>query len=184
MPESVLRTRHRCRASAVIGPSPREVRLSAAVSVPRRRRRSRRARRDALVFLAMALPNFVLIGAFTYRPLIMNIYYSTLNWTLGSATATIVGFGNYVRFFTSDAAGVVLTTTAIFAVLTVGGSMLLGLLVALALNTKVRGQTLARASVFAPYVLSGVGVGLVWLFTVSYTHLRAHETDSYLVCRL
>jgi ABC-type sugar transport systems, permease components len=116
------------------------------------------------VFLAMALPNFVLIGAFTYRPLIMNIYYSTLNWTLGSASATIVGFGNYVRFFTSDAAGVVLTTTAIFAVLTVGGSMLLGLLVALALNTKVRGQTLARASVFAPYVLSGVGVGLVWLF--------------------
>src|SRR5665647_1731211 len=104
MPESVLRTRHRCRASAVIGPSPREVRLSAAVSVPRRRRRSRRARRDALVFLAMALPNFVLIGAFTYRPLIMNIYYSTLNWTLGSASATIVGFGKYVRFFTSDAA--------------------------------------------------------------------------------
>src|SRR5674536_335117 len=77
----------------------------------------------------MALPNLVLIGAFTYRPLIMNVYYSTLNWTLGSATATIVGFGNYVRFFTSDAAGVVLTTTAIFAVLTVGGSMLLGLLI-------------------------------------------------------
>ena len=24
----------------------------------------------------------------------------------------------------------------------------------------------------------------VWLDSVSYTHLRAHETDSYLVCRL
>src|SRR5680860_1830738 len=23
-----------------------------------------------------------------------------------------------------------------------------------------------------------------WISTVSYTHLRAHETDSYLVCRL
>ena len=23
-----------------------------------------------------------------------------------------------------------------------------------------------------------------WIFSVSYTHLRAHETDSYLVCRL
>src|SRR5664279_2754157 len=31
------------------------------------------------------------------------------------------------------------------------------------------------ASVFGPYVNRG---------TVSYTHLRAHETDSYLVCRL
>src|SRR5680860_1793006 len=25
---------------------------------------------------------------------------------------------------------------------------------------------------------------VVWLLPVSYTHLRAHETDSYLVCRL
>ncbi len=112
----------------------------------------------------MALPNLVLIGAFTYRPLIMNIYYSTLNWTLGSATATVVGLGNYVRFFSSDAAGTVLTTTAVFAVATVGGSMVLGLLVALALNTNVPGTKVARAGVFAPYVLSGVGVGLVWLF--------------------
>jgi len=112
----------------------------------------------------MALPNLVLVGAFTYRPLILNIYYSTLNWTLGSPSATVAGLGNYVRFFTSDAAGVVLTTTAVFAVFTVGGSMLLGLLVALSLNTRLPGRTLARASVFAPYVLSGVGVGLVWLF--------------------
>lgn len=136
--------------------------MTAAVSTPRRR--SRRARHDAVVFLAMALPNLVLIGAFTYRPLVLNIYYSTLNWTLGSTTATVAGLGNYVRFFTSEDAGIVLRTTALFAVLTVGGSMLLGLLVALALNTRVKGQTLARASVFAPYVLSGVGVGLVWLF--------------------
>ena len=42
--------------------------------------------------------------------------------------------------------------------------MVLGLLIALALNSKVRGTTFARSAVFAPYVLSGVGVGLVWLF--------------------
>lgn len=137
--------------------------MSVAATAPRRRG-SRRARRDAWVFLAMALPNLVLIGAFTYRPLILNVYYSTLNWTLGSATASVVGLGNYVRFFTSADAAVVLRTTALFALLTVGGSMLGGLLVAVALNTRLRGQTLARASVFAPYVLSGVGVGLVWLF--------------------
>jgi sn-glycerol 3-phosphate transport system permease protein len=43
--------------------------------------------------------------------------------------------------------------------------MVLGLLVALALNKRVRGVGFARASVFSPFVLSGVGVGLVWLFT-------------------
>src|SRR5665647_295315 len=29
-----------------------------------------------------------------------------------------------------------------------------------------------------------IGVFLILTFPVSYTHLRAHETDSYLVCRL
>jgi sn-glycerol 3-phosphate transport system permease protein len=101
---------------------------------------------------------------FTYRPLISNIYYSTLDWTLGSASATVVGIENYVTFFTSDDASKVLGTTAVFTLVTVGGSMILGLLIALALNSRVRGTTFARSAVFAPYVLSGVGVGLVWLF--------------------
>jgi len=135
---------------------------------PKQRRRGwfaiPRNRKDAVWFVALALPNLVLIGLFTYRPLIMNIRFSLLNWTLGSATAIEIGLDNYVRWFTSGDAGIVLTTTAIFAVATVGGSMALGLLVALALNQKVRGRTIARATVFAPYVLSGVGVGLVWLF--------------------
>ncbi|MBC3761217.1 carbohydrate ABC transporter permease [Quadrisphaera oryzae] len=131
---------------------------------PRRQALRRRSRREALWFWALAGPNVLLILVFTYRPLISNAYYSTLDWTLGSPTATPVGLGNYVEFFTSGSAGPVLTTTAVFGVATVGGSMLLGLLLALALNTKVTGSGLARAAVFSPYVLSGVGVGLVWLF--------------------
>jgi len=130
----------------------------------RRGRWSARTRRDFIVFLALALPNLALIAVFTYLPLINNIYYSTLDWTLGSASASVVGFDNYINFFTSADAPKVLGTTAVFTLITVGGSMVLGLLVALALNSKVRGTTFARSAVFAPYVLSGVGVGLVWLF--------------------
>ncbi|MDQ0709647.1 sn-glycerol 3-phosphate transport system permease protein [Arthrobacter woluwensis] len=136
----------------------------APATAERKRGWSPRRRRDFLVFLAFAAPNLLLIGVFTYLPLLNNIYYSTLDWTLGSAEATVVGFGNYLTFFTSPDAPRVLGTTAVFTVLTVGGSMVLGLLVALALNAKVKGTTFARAAVFAPYVLSGVGVGLVWLF--------------------
>ncbi len=123
-----------------------------------------RAKRDALVFLAFALPNILLIAAFTYRPLFTNVYFSTLDWTLGSPEATSVGLGNYIEFFTSSDASTVLSVTAIFTVATVGGAMVLGLLVAIALNANVKGRGFARSAVFAPYVLSGVGVGLVWLF--------------------
>ena len=130
----------------------------------RSRRFTRRSRRDYLVFLAFATPNLLLIALFTYRPLLSNIYYSTLNWTLGAPNATPVGLGNYKEFFTSPDTQGVLVTTAIFTVATVGGSMAIGLLVALALNKRVRGVGFARAAVFSPFVLSGVGVGLVWLF--------------------
>ena len=136
-------------------------------TTPASRRRGRwtpRNRRDFFVFLAMALPNLILIAVFTYRPLFANIQYSTLDWTLGASTARIVGLDNYIEFFTSDDAPRVLGTTAAFTIFTVGLSMVLGLLVALALNSKVRGTTFARSAVFAPYVLSGVGVGLVWMF--------------------
>ncbi|MEA5453453.1 sugar ABC transporter permease [Sinomonas sp. JGH33] len=142
----------------------RPVAVAEAAPPPRRARWSARSRRDFVVFLAMALPNLVLIAVFTYRPLFANIQYSMLDWTLGSTTARVVGLENYVTFFTSEDAPRVFGTTAVFTVFTVGLSMVLGLLVALALNSKVRGTTFARAAVFAPYVLSGVGVGLVWMF--------------------
>lgn len=123
-----------------------------------------RERHDFLVFLAFVGPNILLIIAFSYRPVVANIFYSTLNWTLGSATATAVGLRNYAEFFTAPDTLDTLRITAEFTVATVGGSMLLGLLIALALNRRVRGATLARAAVFSPFVLSGVGVGLIWLF--------------------
>lgn len=116
------------------------------------------------MFLALAFPNIALIAMFTYRPLIMNVYYSTLDWTLGAPTAVSVGLGNYIEFFSSSDAPTVLGITGIFTLATVAGAMLLGLLVALALDLPVRGRALVRPVVFAPYVLSGVGVGLVWLF--------------------
>jgi sn-glycerol 3-phosphate transport system permease protein len=129
-----------------------------------RRRFGARERHDYLVFLALAAPNILLIVAFSYRPLLSNVYYSTLNWTLGAPTAVPVGFDNYVRFFTSPDTAEIARVTAVFTVSTVGGSMLLGLLIALVLNRKVRGAGFARAAVFSPFVLSGVGVGLIWVF--------------------
>lgn len=115
------------------------------------------------------MPNILLIIAFTYRPLLTNMYYSTLDWTLGSLEATPIGLGNYKEFFTADTTPDILWTTAIFTIATVGGSMVLGLLVALVLVKKLRGVTAARATIFAPYVLSGVGVGLLWAFVFDPT---------------
>lgn len=125
---------------------------------------SSRDKRDIPIFLLFALPNVVLILAFTYRPLFTNIYYSTLDWTLGSPYATPIGLGNYQEFFGDPDSLDVLRVTAVFTVVTVVGAMVLGLMLATVLNRKLVGRTFARATIFAPYVLSGVGIGLIWVF--------------------
>jgi sn-glycerol 3-phosphate transport system permease protein len=93
-----------------------------------------------------------------------NVYFSTLDWRLGAQTASFVGLSNYKEFFSSEDGLEVWRITIIFTVATVVGSMVLGLLMALVLNRKIPGRTAARTALFSPYVLSGVGVGLVWSF--------------------
>lgn len=131
---------------------------------PRRSLRGGRRSRQYAIFLALVGPNVVLIAAFIYFPLASNMYYSTLDWRLGAPNARSVGLANYVELFTSPQAMGMWRVTIIFTVVTVVASMVLGLLMALVLDRKLPGRTLARTALFSPYVLSGVGVGLVWMF--------------------
>ncbi len=128
------------------------------------RLRSRRRRSALLWFLLLAGPNLVLLLVFVYRPLIQSFYLSTLQWNLGSPVARQIGLGNYVELFTAPSTGTIVTTTVVFTVVTVGGALLLGLGLAVLLNQKLRGRGFARTVAFAPYVLSGFAVGILWLF--------------------
>ncbi|MET0435415.1 MAG: sugar ABC transporter permease [Cellulomonas sp.] len=125
---------------------------------------SRRRRSALLWFLLLAGPNVALLLVFVYRPLIQSFYLSTLQWNLGSPVARSIGLGNYVELFTSRNFTQVVTTTVVFTIATVGGAMLLGLGLAVLLNQKLRGRGFARTVAFAPYVLSGFAVGILWLF--------------------
>ncbi|GAA1141340.1 carbohydrate ABC transporter permease [Nesterenkonia lutea] len=142
--------------------------MSAAVQTELERTRVRARRRQQsknwTLFLLFAGPNILLILAFIYYPLFSNMYYSTLDWRLGSSSATPVGLENYASFFTSASGIEVWRVTGIFTAGAVLGSMVLGLLIALVLNKKIPGKTAARTAVFSPYVLSGVGVAMVWNF--------------------
>lgn len=127
-------------------------------------RKPRRPWKSWLLFLLFAGPNVVLLLVFTYKPLLQSLYFSTLQWNIGSATARPVGLDNYFEWFTAPTTPKVVTVTLIFTLATVGGGMIIGLLLAVVLNRKLRGRGAARTVVVAPYVLSGVAVGLLWLF--------------------
>lgn len=136
----------------------------AELEVERRRGRRLRKSRNYLTFVLFVGPNVALIMMFIYYPLIMNLRFSLLDWRLGSSTARFVGLQNYIEFFTSPDGIEVWRVTIIFTVATVAGAMLLGLLMAVVLNKRLPGRVVARTALFSPYVLSGVGVGMVWSF--------------------
>ncbi|WP_166844750.1 carbohydrate ABC transporter permease [Isoptericola sp. BMS4] len=137
----------------------------AAPPHPHRSRLGARRRRSALLWaLLLAGPNVLLLLVFVYRPLLQSLYLSTLQWNLGSPVARFIGFGNYAEWLTAPTTGRVVLTTLVFTVATVGGAMVLGLGLALLLNRRLRGRGAARTVAFAPYVLSGFAVGILWLF--------------------
>jgi len=115
-------------------------------------------------FLLFVAPNLLLLFLFTYKPLVDSVWLSFHEWDLISPTKTWVGLENYREYFADETSRYVIRNTVVFTLGTVAGTMLLGLGIALLLNQKLFGRNAARTILFAPYVISGAAVGIIWIF--------------------
>jgi ABC-type sugar transport system permease subunit len=75
-----------------------------------------------------------------------------------------VGLENYRNYFDDETNRYIIRNTLAFTFATVFGTLILGLGLALLLNCPLRGRDAARTVLFAPYVVSGAAIGIVWLF--------------------
>lgn len=136
-----------------------------ATAVTARASRLRRVfRGEETLFLLFILPNLLLFSIFTYWPLIYNVYLSMVQWDFLSPDKRFVGLDNYRFLANSDEFWGVMRSTAIYTFGAVGGAVVLGLLAALLLNEKLRFRTGVRAMIFAPTLLSGVAISIVWFY--------------------
>lgn len=138
--------------------------MAASVARPVVAVRRRGPRRDHLRFLAFIAPNFLLLGVFSYWPLVYQAYLSLTRWDMISPVKTFVGVDNYRFMFTSAGFQRVLFNTAYFTGTVLFGSLVIGLALALLLNQRLLGRNLVRSIVFVPVILSGAAVGLVWAY--------------------
>jgi multiple sugar transport system permease protein/sn-glycerol 3-phosphate transport system permease protein len=134
--------------------------------VGKRSLRDRLAGKEWFLFLLFITPNFIFLILFTYWPLWENIKLSFQRTDLLAFTGnnTWVGWENYEYLFNNRTFQQVLRNTVIFIVACVGLTISIGLMVALLLNQKLRGRTGVRAVVFAPFLLSGAAIGIVWAY--------------------
>ena len=134
----------------------------APVGDPPRRRGTPRG--EWALAALLVLPNLLLLSVFTYRPLIDNIRLSFTDWNISAPVAHYVGLQNYKLWLQDPNSHQVLLNTLVFTVATVGVSLVLGLMLAMLLDQKLRGRNLVRSALFAPFVISGAAVGIAFQF--------------------
>ncbi|WP_187776431.1 carbohydrate ABC transporter permease [Antrihabitans cavernicola] len=132
--------------------------------LPNRRGLRGRPWQDYALFTVLVGPNLVLLGVFTYRPLIDNIRLSFFDWNISDPVATFIGLSNYREWWGRSDTWQIVSNTVVFTVATVVGSMLIGLALALLLDRKLRGRNLVRSAIFAPFVISGAAIGVAFQF--------------------
>jgi multiple sugar transport system permease protein/sn-glycerol 3-phosphate transport system permease protein len=120
--------------------------------------------REWLLFVLLVGPNMLLFGVFTFWPLIYNAYLSFVQWDMLSPIKTWVGLENYRAMFADRDFGKILFNTLYFTGVSVLITTLLGLAAALLLNQPLRGRNGVRMVLFAPTILSGAAIGVLWIY--------------------
>ena len=123
--------------------------------------RKRARRSSTLVAWSFLLPNLIGFAVFTFIPVVAALLISFTSWDLLSPPEW-VGVDNYVRLASDPLFHKVLMNTLLYVLGTVPFQMVFALLIALALNQRIPGQTFFRTAYFMPVVASTVAVALVW----------------------
>lgn len=121
----------------------------------------------AYLFLLPSLLGFLV---FVILPAVGSLALSFFEWKLTN-TPSFVGLGNYIELLTKDAIfPLVLGNTLFYVFAIVPLQLIIGLVMAVALNTGVRGLGIYRVIYFMPVVTNVVAAAMVfqWLFNQDF----------------
>jgi len=108
------------------------------------------------------LPGAIVFGGLFIFPTFASLFFSLTRWTLFDWT--YIGLDNFAQFFSEPFLLQGLVHTLIYAVVTSGLKVVLGLPLAVLLTSRIIGRGYLRSVVFFPVLVSTIGVGIT--FTV------------------
>ena len=118
---------------------------------------------------AFVTPGVAVILLFGAVPIVWSAVLSFQKSALATG-ATSTGLANYRQLVHDPVVGEAIQHTLIYTALFVPGTMLAGLLLAVAMNRKIRGITIYRTAAYATMAISTISEAIVfiWLFDPSY----------------
>jgi multiple sugar transport system permease protein len=128
---------------------------------PWRRAPSTLARRDARSGYLFIFPAALTLGLLVLYPLLSGFYISAFNTNLVNRWK-FVGVDYYVQALSDPAFLRSLVITLTYAVMVVGGTVVVGTALALLLNREMRFRTVYRAVLILPWLFPEVVVALLW----------------------
>lgn len=100
---------------------------------------------------------------FTALPILLSFYYGFTAYNIYQPPR-FIGLRNFETLMSDPLFWTALYNTLYYTLISVPLMMVLSLLIALLLNSKLPGMSLFRTIFFLPSVLSGVGVALLWMW--------------------
>lgn len=125
-------------------------------------RKKRKWTADHWLATAFLAPSVVLIFLFVYGFIGWTGYVSVSNWNSLVPDWSFAGLKNYQYLFQDFRFQADLRNTIVFTVLFIAVVIVLGQLLAILLDQKLRGESLFRNIFFFPMALSFVVTGVVW----------------------
>lgn len=118
-------------------------------------------------FLLITIPILALFVCFNTIPLIRGVIYSFTNFK-GFGSYDWVGFRNYVDLFSDARVGKSYLFTFKLAIVTTIVVNVISLILALALNSKIRAKSFFRGAYFLPNILGALVVGYIFNYFFTY----------------
>ncbi|HJA67960.1 MAG TPA: sugar ABC transporter permease [Candidatus Mediterraneibacter cottocaccae] len=118
-------------------------------------------------YMLITIPILALFVCFNTVPLIRGVIYSFTNFK-GFGTYEYVGLRNYIDLFTDSRIGGSYLFTIKLAVAATIVTNVISLILALGLNSKIKGKTFLRAAYFVPNVLGALVVGYIFQYFFTY----------------
>ena len=118
-------------------------------------------------YLLITIPILALFIIFNTIPLLRGVVYSFTNFR-GFGNYEWVGFRNYIDLFTDARVGNSYIFTIKLAIVTTIVVNILSILLALALNSKIRAKGFFRGAYFLPNVLGALVVGYIFNYFFTY----------------
>jgi ABC-type sugar transport system permease subunit len=120
-----------------------------------------RPRFNGLPYLLVG-PGAAFVGAFTLLSLVYTVFASFTNWDIGRPKWSFIGFGNFVRAAADPLMISSLKASLLFVASVVFLSVVIGFIIAVALNRQFHGRATMRALVVVPWVISELATGVFW----------------------